>query len=157
MAKKPPGGKRGSQSSPECAGSQAELLRGGCTATLIPVSIISPTEECEAGKECYVPREGDALQMCCGIFIAGGGASTQPSAAPPWSAPFLARPQNLSSERKLLSPPPPPLQSVDLFGAQKGTVFPPLSAGLGTSSRKPSPPGQIVDEEVGEQDEKKHY
>ena len=61
MVKKPPGGNGGTQSSPECAGSQAELLRGGCTAALIPVSVISSAEGCEAGKECYVPGEGDAL------------------------------------------------------------------------------------------------
>lgn len=151
MARKPPGGNGGSQSSPECDSSQAELLRGGCMATLILVSIISTTEGCEAGKGYYVPGEGNALQTWCGIFIAGGGASTQPSAASPCSAPSLARPQNLSSkQRNPFSLPPLPLQSVDLFGAGKRTAFPLPLGGLGASNRKPAPPRQIVEEKVRE-------
>jgi len=98
VSKKPPGGNGGCQSSPERARSQTELL-GGCVVALIPVSIISPAEGCEAGKECSVLGDRDALQMWSGIFIVGGGASTQPSAASPCSAPFLARPQNFSSKQ----------------------------------------------------------
>lgn len=88
-----------------------------------------------------------------------GGASTQPAAAPPWSAPSLARPQNLSSkQRETLFLLLPFLFSLLICSeSERGWFSPHCRGGLGAGSWKPSPPGQVVEEKVGEQDEKKCY
>ena len=54
----------------------------------------------------------------------------------------------LKAGRNLLSLPPPPLRSIDLFRAGKGTAFPLLLGGPGAGSRKLPLPGQIVKEGI---------
>lgn len=98
-----------------------------------------------------MPGEGDALQMWWGQHSAC--SSTTVACTFPCKTPEF----QLKAERNPFSPPPLPLQSVDLFRVGKGIVFTPFLGGLGAGSRKPSPPGQVVEEKIGEQDEKKCY